>query len=173
VATIGAAPAEETVTDSYPAIWCSDWSWNVHSFRELDLYRRLLTHVAPHTRLSPFWSDVTSCLGWPARAGNPQHRLEVAGAPTILLVKAKFDVATPHAWNFAVSRQIRNSVLLQYDGVGHGQFRNSGCARTKIESYLIGLRLPAPETHCAPEFPSQPVAAALGVQNGGRPTHLG
>jgi hypothetical protein len=168
-----AAPAEETVPNSYPAIWCSDWSWKVRSFGELNLYRRLLERVAPHTRLSPFWSDVTSCLGWPTRAGNPQHRLAVRGAPTILLVKAKFDVATPHEWNLAVSRQIRNSVLLRYDGVGHGQFRNSVCARGYIENYLIGLRLPAQETHCAPEFPTEPAAAVSAAPNGGRPAHLG
>jgi pimeloyl-ACP methyl ester carboxylesterase len=170
-ATVAAAPAEETVTNSYPAIWCSDWSWNVRSFAELDFYRRLLTHVAPHTKLSPFWSDVTSCLGWPNRASNPQHRLDVNGAPTILLVKAKFDVATPHAWNFAVSRQVEDSVLLQYDGVGHGQFRNSVCARTYIENYLINQKTPARGTHCAPEFPTQPSVSAFGIQGSGRPAH--
>ena len=173
VSTMAVAPAEEAVTNSYPAIWCSDWAWKVSGFAELDRFRGILERIAPHTKLSPFWSDVTSCLGWPARAGNPQHRLDIDDAPTILLVKAKFDVATPHAWNFAVSRQIRDSVLLQYDGVGHGQFRNSVCARTHIESYLIGLRLPARGTHCAPELPTEPVAAVLGTRNGGRPAHIG
>jgi pimeloyl-ACP methyl ester carboxylesterase len=165
------AAAEETVTDSYPAIWCSDWAWNVRSFKELDLFRRVLAHVAPHTKLSPFWSDVTSCLGWAGRVSNPQHRLDVHGAPTILLLKAKFDVATPRDWNFAVFRQIHNSVLLQYDGVGHGQFRNSVCARGYIERYLIDQRLPASGTHCAAELPTSPGVAAFGIQGSGRPAH--
>lgn len=165
------ALTEETEPNPYPAIWCSDWSWNVHSFTELRLYRERLARIAPHSTLSPFWSDVTSCLGWPNRASNPQHRLDVHGAPTILLVKAKFDIATPHAWNFAVSEQIRNSVLLQYDGVGHGQFRNSVCARGYIERYLIERRLPAQGTHCAAELPTSRPVAAFGVPGTGRPAH--
>ncbi|MEV4317157.1 alpha/beta hydrolase [Actinocrispum sp. NPDC049592] len=159
-AGLTATAAEETTDNSYPAIWCSDWSWQVDGFAELDRYRRTLARIYPHTRISPFWSDVTSCLGWPFPASNPQHRLDVHGAPTILVVKGKYDVATPRDWNFAVSQQIRNSVLLQYDGVGHGQFRNSKCAKGKIESYLIDRGLPAPGTHCAPEFPTQPTISA-------------
>lgn len=171
VSVTALGPAEETVTNSYPAIWCSDWSWTVRGFAELDRFRRVVGRLSPHTKLSPFWGDVTSCLGWPARAGNPQHRLQVHGAPTILLVKARFDVATPRAWNFEASRQIRNSVLLQYDGVGHGQFRNSVCARGFIERYLIDLRLPARGTHCATELPTEPGVTEFGAQTGGRPTH--
>jgi hypothetical protein len=167
------AAAEETVTNSYPAIWCSDWSWKVSGFAELDGYRRALERVAPHTKLSPFWSDVTSCLGWPARASNPQHRLDVHGAPTILVIKARFDVATPHAWNYAVAQQIEDSVLLQYDGVGHGQFRNSVCARGYIESYLIDSRTPAQGTHCAAELPTQPAASVFGAQPTSRAGHVG
>ena len=155
-----ATAAEETTTNPYPAIWCSDWSWKVDGFAELDRYRRTLARIAPHTKLSPFWSDVTSCLGWPFPAHNPQHRLDVHGAPTILVVTGKYDVATPREWNFAVAQQIRNSVLLQYDGVGHGQFRNSKCARGKIESYLIDRELPAYGTPCAPELPTRPTGSA-------------
>lgn len=171
VSASAVAPAEETVTNSYPAIWCSDWAWRVHGFKELDAFRRVLARIAPHTKLSPFWSDVTSCLGWPNRASNPQHRLDIHGTPTILLVKAKFDIATPRDWNFAVSEQIRNSVLLQYDGVGHGQFRNSTCARGYIERYLINRTLPGRGTHCAAELPTSPSVAALGIQGSGRPVH--
>jgi hypothetical protein len=171
VRTVATRAAGDTVPDPYPAIWCSDWHWRVSGFHELDLYRRALQRIAPHTRLSPFWSDVTSCLGWSGRVSNPQHRLDVHGAPTILIVKADFDVATPHEWNFAVARQIHDSVLLQYDGVGHGQFRNSTCARADIENYLITRTAPAKGTHCPVQDPVQFTVTTAPQNSTERPLH--
>ncbi|HCT75355.1 MAG TPA: hypothetical protein DGG94_07125 [Micromonosporaceae bacterium] len=153
--------AANAVENPYPAIWCSDWRWDIDSFAELDLYRRYLANrVAPHTKLSPFWSDVTMCLGWSGPFNNPQHRLAIRNTPTILITKSRHDVGTPKAWTYAVAQQIPNSVLLEYDGVGHGVFRISTCGRQLIEMYLTYLVTPPRGTHCAAEYPSQPDAAA-------------
>lgn len=151
-----ATPKAETVSYAYPAIWCSDWKWQISSFRELDQYRKALEALYPHTKLSPFWSDVVYCLGWQGKVTNPQHRLDISGAPPVLLPKARRDVGTPAAWNYAAAAQIPNVRILEYDGVGHGQYRNSTCARNHIETYLTSLKLPPNGTHCAPEYPSQP-----------------
>ncbi|MEU7739912.1 alpha/beta hydrolase [Nonomuraea sp. NPDC049158] len=168
--------AAEGVNYAYPAIWCSDWKWNVSGFAELDAYKRRLKAIAPHTELSPFWTDVMTCLNWQGKTSNPQHRLRISGTPPILVVKAKDDVATPAAWNYAAARQIPRSVVLEYDGVGHGQFRNSTCARDYIEKYLINRTMPAAGTHCATQFPTEPPATALSPQDSplsitGRPIH--
>ncbi|WP_460521680.1 alpha/beta hydrolase [Flindersiella endophytica] len=151
----------DPVEDSYPAIWCSDWLWNVSGLAELQAYRtKLAQTVAPHTKLSPFWSDITSCLNWSGPFRNPQHRLAINGTPPILVSTARYDVATPYAWNLAAAQQIPNSVLLTYDGAGHSTFRNSpNCARGYIERYLIRLTLPPTGTHCPAEYPTQPSAA--------------
>ncbi|SDN35875.1 alpha/beta hydrolase [Allokutzneria albata] len=158
-AKAAAAAPVELAENAYQAIWCQDWSWRVNGAAEFKSALKRLERVAPHTRLSPFWSDITSCLGWPTKVTNPQHRLSVKDAPPILMVASKYDVATPRDWNLAVAKQIKNAVLLHYDGVGHGQFSRSKCARGHIETYLTSLRLPAPNTHCAAEWPTTPPAA--------------
>lgn len=167
------AGGDELASNSYQAIWCQDWKWRVNGYRDLRSYRDQAAAIAPHTKLSPFWSDVTSCLGWPARVNNPQHRLSIRNTPTILIVKSAADVATPEAWNFAVAKQIRNSVLLSYDGVGHGQYYRSTCAQGHIEKYLIDLVTPAPATHCAAVYPTAPPAATLDTTTDAapRPVH--
>jgi hypothetical protein len=85
-------------------------------------------------------------------------------------------VGTPAAWNYAAAQQIPRSVVLEYDGVGHGQFRNSTCARDYIEKYLINRTMPAAGTHCATQFPTEPPVTALSPQDSplsitGRPVH--
>jgi len=154
------AAADDAVGYSWQAIWCSDWKWQISGFAELRAYRELAAAIAPHTKLIPYWSDITSCLGWPAKVNNPQHRLSITGAPKILIVKSTYDIATPSAWNFAVASQIRNSVLLTYDGIGHGQYyQGSTCTKSAIERYLTDLVTPAPGTHCPAVYPTTPQAA--------------
>jgi pimeloyl-ACP methyl ester carboxylesterase len=179
-ASLAAGPTAKAEGDlvnyAYPAIWCSDWKWDVRSFAELDAYRKRLESVAPHTRLSPFWSDVVNCLNWQGKVPNPQHRLKVHGAPPILLVKGHDDIATPAAWNYAAASQLSSSVILEYDGVGHGQFRNSTCVRDHVVDYLITVRTPPGGTHCAAQFPTQPPATAKIAPDDprsvmGRPVH--
>jgi pimeloyl-ACP methyl ester carboxylesterase len=142
----------------YPAIWCSDWRWEVPDFARLDDIRRQLAARHPHTLLSPFWFDVVTCLGWHGEVRNPQHRLSIEGAPPILLATATHDAATPAAWNRAVAAQIPDAVLLEYAGVGHGQYRNSTCARFHIERHLITTLLPPADTRCPAELPTRPPA---------------
>ncbi|WP_162795833.1 alpha/beta hydrolase [Nonomuraea lactucae] len=156
-------PEPGTVNYAYPAIWCSDWKWNVRSFAQLDGYRRRLKALAPHTELSPFWSDVVNCLNWRGRVSNPQHRLRITGTPPILLVKARHDVATPAVWTYAAARQMPSSVILEYDGIGHGQSDNSACARAHIAAYLINRTIPPPGTRCAPEYSTRPPTRPMSV----------
>jgi hypothetical protein len=63
--------AEEPAGNSYQAIWCEDWKWRVDGYRELRALRDQAAAFAPHTKLSPFWNDVATCLGWPAEVSNP------------------------------------------------------------------------------------------------------
>jgi pimeloyl-ACP methyl ester carboxylesterase len=152
-----AAPAEETGENSYQAIWCSDFQWDVGDYAEFAGYRqRIESEVAPHVKLSPFWTDVGWCLGWTGPVNNPQHKLKIKDTAPILMTTSRFDVATPLSWNLAVHSQIRDSVLLRYDGAGHGQRVNSTCALKYITDYLITLTTPPPNTHCPAEYPTEP-----------------
>ncbi|MFD9890866.1 alpha/beta hydrolase [Amycolatopsis sp. NPDC059027] len=147
--------------NSYQAIWCEDWKWHVSGYPELKAYLDNAAKHAPHTKLSALWSDVTMCLGWPAKVVNPQHRLNVPDASSIVIVKGKYDVATPHAWNYAVAEQLEDAALLEYEGIGHGQFFTSTCVRAKVEDYLITTRPPEHGARCPAVWPAtRPVPAA-------------
>lgn len=162
--TAGPAVAQELAGNSYQAIWCEDWKWRVDGYRELRAYRDQAAALAPHTKLSPFWIDVATCLGRPAEVSNPQHRLAISNAPKILVMTSAADVGALRAWNVAVPQQISNSVLLNYDGVGHGPYTLSSCVRAYFIRYLINLVTPARGTHCAAEYPTAPPASAVSAQ---------
>ncbi|MCP3804093.1 alpha/beta hydrolase [Allokutzneria sp. A3M-2-11 16] len=155
------APVVELRQNSHQAIWCSDFRWNVNTFAEFDAHlKRVEREVAPHAKLSPWWTDVGWCLGWSGPVNNPQHKLKIKSTSTTLVTTSRFDVAAPLSWNLAVHRQIPNSVLLHYDGAGHGQRVNSKCAWKHMTDYLITLTTPPPNTHCPAEYPTTPPAAA-------------
>jgi pimeloyl-ACP methyl ester carboxylesterase len=136
-------------------IWCGDWKWNeVDSFAALSAYRKRSEVVAPHTRLSPFYTQLTGCLGWGGQVNNPQHRLHVTQAPPILMTNSIHDVATPYQWARSVAAQLPTSTLLAYDGTGHGTYRLSSCVRAAVDTYLLTLHTPAPGTHCPAEWPT-------------------
>ncbi|MGC7096485.1 alpha/beta hydrolase [Amycolatopsis lurida] len=164
-------PKAETGQNSYQAIWCQDWKWEVSGVGELRRYAERANRVAPYTRISPFWGDVTSCLGWPSEVRNPQHRLDVRDAPKILITKAKYDVATPRAWNYEVARQLRNAALLEYEGIGHGQYYRSTCVREQVEKYLVSLKAPGFGARCAAVWPKAPEPTTTADTPAGRPTH--
>ncbi|WP_329067925.1 alpha/beta fold hydrolase [Amycolatopsis sp. NBC_01480] len=150
-----AQAAAELVGNSYQAIWCSDWRWpEVSDFASLSKLRENVEALAPHTHFSGFFSDITNCLGWTGPVSNPQHELHVTQAPPILMTNGLHDVATPYEWATNVAQQLPDTVLLTYDGTGHGDYGNSTCARDAIDTYLLTLARPAQGTHCAAEWPT-------------------
>jgi len=90
---------------------------------------------------------------------NPQHRLHVEGAPKLLVTNSRYDVATPYPWAVNVARQLGGqAAFLTYDGVGHGDYWRSPCARDAINTYLLTLKTPSPGTHCPVVWPTAPSA---------------
>jgi pimeloyl-ACP methyl ester carboxylesterase len=132
------------------AIFCADWRLPVSGFAQLDGWRRELVKVAPHIRRSTVaWDSVTSCLGAGIAVTNPQHPLQVRGAPPILLVTARHDPHTPYEWTVNVHRQIPRSVLLTYDGSAHGNYGvDNPCITAAVDRYLLTLAAPAEGTRC-------------------------
>ncbi|MFF7161319.1 alpha/beta hydrolase [Streptomyces sp. NPDC008086] len=101
------------------------------------------------------WTVQTGCQNWPAEVTNPQRRLHVDGTPPILMTNSRFDPATPYSWGANAARQIgREAVLLAYDGVGHGDYWLSPCARDAIDTYLTTLKTPRKGTHCPAVWPT-------------------
>ncbi|MGV9359529.1 alpha/beta hydrolase [Amycolatopsis sp. NPDC003731] len=133
----------------FQSVFCDDWRMPVHNFAELEAYRRVSAAFAPDVKVNSLgWTAVTGCIGWPNRTSNPQHPLQVHGAPPLLVLSSRHDPATPYAWSQAVARQT-GSTLLTYDGWGHGAyFKNSSCVTKATDDYLITGKLPARGTHC-------------------------
>jgi pimeloyl-ACP methyl ester carboxylesterase len=142
----------------FSSVMCQDYDLNVRSYATLARFERELARRAPVTRLSPLaWKVQNGCQDWPVEVTNPQRRLRVDGTPPILLTNSRYDPATPHAWAANVARQMgREAVLLTYDGVGHGTYRHSPCARDAIDTYLLTLKTPRNGTHCPAVWPTEP-----------------
>jgi pimeloyl-ACP methyl ester carboxylesterase len=155
---------EETpINYVFQSVFCDDWRLPVHNFAELEAYRRTAAALAPDVKVSSLgWRAVTGCIGWPNRTSNPQHPLQVHGAPPLLMVSSRHDPATPYAWSQAAARQ-SGTRLLTYDGWGHGAyFKNSQCVTKATDDYLISGKLPAKGTHCAAVEPGTGQARIAG-----------
>jgi pimeloyl-ACP methyl ester carboxylesterase len=130
------------------APFCADFDAGFSSDREWRSLWYRQRAVAPTVRGHFGFGLVTMCAGWPGEVGNPQHRTDVTGAPPILLMNSLHDPATSIEWARDVNRQLRGSVLLTYDGWGHGVWDRGECTAAVATAYLIDHRLPKPGTHC-------------------------
>ncbi len=151
------------VNTVFQSVFCDDWRLPVHNYAELEAYRRTAAALAPDVKVNSLgWTAVTGCIGWPDKTSNPQHPLQVHGAPPLLMLSSKYDPATPYAWSQAAARQ-SGSTLLTYDGWGHGAYgKNSQCVLKATDDYLITGKLPARGTHCAAVEPGTPEARMAG-----------
>ncbi|GAA4295413.1 alpha/beta hydrolase [Streptomyces venetus] len=146
----------------YPfnSVMCQDYDFEVPSYGTLARFERALGRLAPVTRFSSLgWTVQNGCQDWPSKVNNPQRRLKVDGTPPILVTNSRFDPATPYSWGANAARQIgREAVFLTYDGVGHGDYWLSPCARDAIDTYLVTLKTPRKGTHCPAVWPAGPSA---------------
>ncbi|WP_430785812.1 alpha/beta hydrolase [Actinoplanes sp. G11-F43] len=156
------------VPNGYLPVMCSDFRFEVGSYTALRALEKAQNRLAPHTRFNPLaWTDLTGCQNWPYGVTNPPHQLKASKKlPAILIANSRYDVATPYQWGTSLARQLPSSTFLTYDGVGHGTYWLSGCARNAIDTYLVERRTPAKGTHCPAVFPEPaPISAKSGVQN--------
>ena len=163
----GEKHGEATPFAYYPAL-CQDYQFNLPSYAALARQERALARLAPVTRFSTIgWQDVVGCQNWPTKVTNPQHRLRVEGTPKLLVTNSRYDVATPYPWAVDVARQLGSTAaFLTYDGVGHGDYRRSPCARDAIDTYLLTLQTPNPGTHCPAVWPTAPSAKRKSLTSG-------
>jgi pimeloyl-ACP methyl ester carboxylesterase len=132
---IGAFCADHRVRFSSHGQWLSAW--------------RKQNAAAPTTRTHFAWAVVSLCSAWPAETPNPQHRTDADDAPPILIMNSLHDPATSHEWARDVHRQLDDSVLLTYDGSGHGVMDRTDCTRAVFTDYVLHRKTPRPGTHCA------------------------
>lgn len=157
-----AAFAEETVRNPFPAVFCQDWAIRVKDHRQFSALVDRARQLAPHMRGSSLGhTAMAGCVGLPERVNNPQHRLDIEDAPKILMMNALHDPATGYEWAANAHRQSRDTtVLLTYEGWGHGVYGRSDCTTGAADDYLINLKTPRPGARCAAVEPApEPVAS--------------
>lgn len=145
----------ETVAEPLAASLCSDFNFTIRDFKQ---YRSLASaerRNAPLVRGSySGHAAITACLASPP-AGNPQHTPKIKTPGKILLLNSAHDPATPHQWAAAIHRQtIASTVLLTYDGWGHGAYPYATCTRSTTDNYLTALKLPTDNAHCPAQDPT-------------------
>ncbi|WP_369275198.1 alpha/beta fold hydrolase [Streptomyces sp. R11] len=143
---------EQTEAEPFYAVFCQDWRIRAEDYREYASLTQAEMRAAPHMRGSPrVHPAVAGCIGWPDEVNNPQHRLRITEAPRILMLHSRHDPANHFSWAANVHRQTRGTtVLLPYEGAGHGVYGRSDCTRDAVGDYLTELRTPSPGISCAP-----------------------
>jgi pimeloyl-ACP methyl ester carboxylesterase len=162
----GDAPAAgarrgEPVELGYRPVMCQDFYFDVKSYLPVAAMEKALNRLAPHTKLNPLaWTDLTGCQNWPGKVTNPPHRLKASPhLPPILMTNSRYDVATPYEWGRHLAAQLPTATFVTYDGVGHGDYWLSPCARAAIDTYLLSRRTPPRGTHCPAVFPTDEASA--------------
>ncbi|MPZ82038.1 MAG: alpha/beta fold hydrolase [Actinophytocola sp.] len=155
----GSAVAARETADVAPfplAAFCADHRMPISSEREWLALWKKQRRSAPTLRTHFAWLPVSMCASWPAPVPNPQHRLDIDGAPPILVLNSLHDPATAYSWAKNVTRQIPRGVLLTYEGWGHGVIDRSACTLAATSRYLVDLEPPRRGTHC----PAVPMTTA-------------
>ncbi|MFD0903981.1 alpha/beta hydrolase [Actinomadura sediminis] len=144
------APGGPTAKDPFTGVFCSDWSLPVRDYRHWRWLMRRVEKVAPDMSYTRPVRAAAACLGAPQPVANPQHRLDVRGLRTpILLANARHDPASGYNWATNAARQLgREGVLLTYEGAGHGGYNRGACMQGTVDRYLIDLKVPARGTTC-------------------------
>jgi pimeloyl-ACP methyl ester carboxylesterase len=132
------------------AAFCTDHRVRITSQRDWETLWRKQTAVAPTMRTHFAFAALSLCSAWPADTPNPQHRTHVdRSVPPVLIMNSLHDPATGYEWARSVNRQIDRSVLLTYDGWGHGVTGRTDCTKAVFTDYVVNGRTPRPGTHCA------------------------
>ncbi|WP_037252746.1 alpha/beta hydrolase [Kibdelosporangium aridum] len=162
-ASTRAFTGDEEVNAVFQAAFCSDWSLPVRSFAEYKALERTENAIAPDMRGGALGhSAITGCIGLPEKVNNPQHRLDIDNAPKILMLNALYDPATAYSWAVNAHRQSKDTtVLLTYEGWGHGVYGRSDCTTGAVDTYLATLKTPKKGARC--EAVEPPVSQTLGT----------
>jgi pimeloyl-ACP methyl ester carboxylesterase len=126
---------------------CADNVNDTASYVDVQRLAARTRAVAPDLRTSAF--DIASlCINPPVPATNPQRPPDTDDAPPIMVLTSRYDPATPYQGARHVAEQLPESVLVVYDGMGHGAATRTACTRDHVRRYFTDATLPEPGTRC-------------------------
>ena len=92
-------------------------------------------------------SSLAFCSFWKAPADKP-IKVTDNHAPTILVIGTTGDPATPISGARHLAALLGSGDLLVWQGDGHTAYPKTTCVTNDVDSYLIDLKAPSPETTC-------------------------
>ncbi|GAA1953962.1 alpha/beta hydrolase [Amycolatopsis minnesotensis] len=143
--------ADPPSADALPIyLYCADHRSSIGSYAALRDIAARKAAAAPEVKTG--WHGVPQlCANPPFATANPPHRLEVTGAPPVLVTNSRYDDSTPHDGAARVAAQITGSTLVTYDGMGHGAAVRGQCMRDVVTAYFTRGTTPPPGLHCPAE----------------------
>jgi len=166
--TASMQPAE-LVNDVFSPVWCSDWRYPIKDFAQYQGMRTRLAQEFPNMQWSPYVDNAMTCVGDPLPTTNPQHPLEITGAPPLVMIGNIHDYATVYKWNKTAAQQ-SGSHLITYEGWYHtayGPNKPSQCVNSAVEAYLLNLTVPKEGLSCpAMEKPTSAFTAEATPSSG-------
>src|SRR5207248_768375 len=122
-------------TGLFRGVMCADFGPQL-DYEGLAADAALMAAVAPRFGAWQFWDTVGACVGWPAAASYPPHRLQVGAHPNVLVANTTHDPATPLVGALAVQAQIPDSHLLIVHADGHQAWAWSRCGFEAQRDFL-------------------------------------
>lgn len=146
-----AVRADPPSADALPIyLYCADHRSSIGSYAALRDVAARKAAAAPQVKTG--WHGVPQlCANPPFATTNPPHRLQVTGAPPVLVTNSRYDDSTPHAGAARVAAQLPGSAFVTYDGMGHGAAVRGQCMREVVTAYFVHRATPPSGLHCPAE----------------------
>ncbi len=93
------------------------------------------------------WGEAT-CAVWPSSNTRTPAPTTAVGSPSILVVGATKDPATPYVWAQRLAAELQHGELVTWQGENHVAYYYSACVRAIDQGYFVAGTLPAPGTVC-------------------------
>lgn len=87
------------------------------------------------------------CSPWPIPS-QPLRTPTTSKAPPILVMSTGSDPVTPAEGTQRAAQQLSSSVMVNWQGAGHGAVPASDCAVQRVREFLVDGRIPADGTTC-------------------------
>jgi pimeloyl-ACP methyl ester carboxylesterase len=129
---------------AFPAIRCLDSPDN--SVRAAE--RRLAQESRSAPILGPLNGPDLVCALWPIKSAPKPPRVDVTGAPPIIVIGTTGDPATPYEYAQSMAQELGSGVLVTLDGEGHLAYGQSACVRKLVVAYLVDNEVPRDGTRC-------------------------
>jgi len=129
---------------AFPAIRCLDSTDNSVRLAE----RRLAQESRSAPILGPLNGPDLVCAMWPVKSAPKPPRVDVTGAPPIIVVGTTGDPATPYEYAQSMAQELGSGVLVTLDGEGHLAYGQSACVRKLVVAYLVDNEVPRDGTRC-------------------------